>query len=133
MASSFVYIIGRSLKHAKSGRCIHTSGAWPGNGRQMVLWSGCEEQRLQLFFGKQGTIFCPLSHLLGISSRKAVASCLIQRYIEKVLFQALGGPSFAVWERYWSFLAPYTLYIASNFFQELKFELRKLVYTFLSI
>ena len=99
----------------------------------MVLWSGCEEQRLQLFFGKQGTIFCHLSHLLGISSRKAVASCLIQRYIEKVLFQALGGPSFAVLEGYWSFLAPYTLSIASNFFQELKFELRKLVNTFLSI
>ena len=103
----FVHLIGRSLKHVKSGRCIHTSGAWPGNGRQMVLWSGCDVQRLQLWFGKQGKLSCHIPHLLSISCRKSgghVVNATV--FIEKVLFQTLGGPSFAVWERHWPLLAP---------------------------
>ncbi|RMX57319.1 hypothetical protein pdam_00021306 [Pocillopora damicornis] len=72
--SKFLRVVGRSLKHAKSGRCIHTSGAWPGNGRQMVLWSGCEEQRLQLFFGKQDCVE-PLGMQNGeIKDRQITAS-----------------------------------------------------------
>lgn len=50
-------LIGRSLKHVKTGKCIHTNGAWPGVGRNMVLWSGCNEQRLELWFMKQGKFF----------------------------------------------------------------------------
>jgi len=50
----FVLLIGRSLKHVKTGKCIHTNGAWPAKGRHIVLWSGCNEQRLELWFRKQG-------------------------------------------------------------------------------
>ena len=50
----FDLLIGRSLKHVKTGKCIHTSGAWPAVNRNMVLWSGCNEQRLELWFSKQG-------------------------------------------------------------------------------
>ena len=53
----FVYLIGRSLKHVKSGKCVHPTGYWPGNGRHLVIWSGCDQHRLQLWFGKQGTPF----------------------------------------------------------------------------
>ncbi|KAJ7386460.1 metalloendopeptidase [Desmophyllum pertusum] len=51
--SKFERTSGRSLKHIKTGRCIHTNGAWPGVGRNMVLWSGCDVQRLELWFMKQ--------------------------------------------------------------------------------
>ncbi|XP_066014963.1 zinc metalloproteinase-disintegrin-like atrase-A [Pocillopora verrucosa] len=72
--SKLVRTVGRSLKHVKSGRCIHTSGAWPGNGRQMVLWSGCKEQRLQLWFGKQDCVE-PLGMQNGeIKDRQITAS-----------------------------------------------------------
>ena len=54
MDFGFDLLIGRSLKHVKTGKCIHTSGAWPGVNRNMVLWSGCNEQRLELWFRKQG-------------------------------------------------------------------------------
>ena len=53
----FIYLIGRSLKHVKSGRCVHPTGYWPGNGRHLVIWSGCDQHRLQLWFGKQGAPF----------------------------------------------------------------------------
>jgi len=54
--SKFERTSGRSLKHVKTGKCIHTNGAWPGKGRYMVLWSGCNEQRLELWFKKQECI-----------------------------------------------------------------------------
>lgn len=57
MDFGFDRLIGRSLKHVKTGKCIHTNGAWPGKGRYMVLWSGCNEQRLELWFKKQGKSF----------------------------------------------------------------------------
>ncbi|RMX54469.1 hypothetical protein pdam_00013189 [Pocillopora damicornis] len=47
---------GRSLKHLKSNKCIHTYGAWPGVDRHMVLWSGCDEKRLEIWFAKQECI-----------------------------------------------------------------------------
>lgn len=51
--SKFERTPGRSLKHIQTGKCIHTNGAWPGAGREMVLWSGCDVQRLELWFVKQ--------------------------------------------------------------------------------
>ena len=50
----FSFWTGRSLKHLKSNKCIHTYGAWPGVDRHMVLWSGCDEKRLEIWFAKQG-------------------------------------------------------------------------------
>lgn len=44
----------KTLKHISTGKCLHTSGGWPGNGRTLVLWSGCEAERLQIWFVKQG-------------------------------------------------------------------------------
>ena len=44
----------KTLKHVSTGKCLHTSGGWPGNGRTLVLWSGCEAERLQIWFVKQG-------------------------------------------------------------------------------
>jgi len=51
--SKFERTPGRSLKHVKSGKCLHTYGGWPGAGRNMVLWSGCDSQRLEIWFVKQ--------------------------------------------------------------------------------
>lgn len=53
----FDLLIARSLKHVKTGKCVHTKGAWPRVGRNMVLWSGCNIQRLELWFQKQGKSF----------------------------------------------------------------------------
>ena len=57
MNFGFNLLLGRSLKHVKTGKCIHTNGAWPAVDRYMVLWSGCNEQRLELWFTKQGKYF----------------------------------------------------------------------------
>ncbi|XP_066014989.1 uncharacterized protein [Pocillopora verrucosa] len=54
--SKFERTSGRSLKHLKSNKCIHTYGAWPGVDRHMVLWSGCDEKRLEIWFAKQECI-----------------------------------------------------------------------------
>ncbi|KAJ7351655.1 hypothetical protein OS493_036205 [Desmophyllum pertusum] len=51
--SMFERTPGRSLKHIKTGKCIHTSRDWPRVGRNMVLRSGCDLQRLELWFLKQ--------------------------------------------------------------------------------
>ncbi|PFX13518.1 Disintegrin and metalloproteinase domain-containing protein 9 [Stylophora pistillata] len=51
--SKFERTSARSLKHLKTGKCVHTNGAWPGVDRHMVLWSGCDEKRLELWFAKQ--------------------------------------------------------------------------------
>ena len=63
--------IGRSLKHVKTGKCIHTNGAWPGVGRNMVLWSGCDVQRLEIWFKKQGKSF------LRDLSKKVIDSIIV--------------------------------------------------------
>lgn len=54
--SKFERTSGRSLKHVKSGKCLHTTGGWPGAGRYMVLYFGCDEGRLELWFGKQDCV-----------------------------------------------------------------------------
>ncbi|XP_032229700.2 uncharacterized protein LOC5505409 [Nematostella vectensis] len=54
--SKFVRTSGKSLKHVKSEKCVHPYGAWPGNGRELVLWSGCDHVRLELWFMKQDCI-----------------------------------------------------------------------------
>ncbi|XP_027057790.1 uncharacterized protein LOC113684595, partial [Pocillopora damicornis] len=54
--SKFIRTAGRSLKHVKSGKCVHPTGYWPGNGRHLVIWSGCDQHRLQLWFGKQDCV-----------------------------------------------------------------------------
>ncbi|KAL9951076.1 hypothetical protein ACROYT_G043672 [Oculina patagonica] len=51
--SKFERTAGRSLKHIKTGKCLHTNGGWPGVDRNMVLWSGCDVQRLEIWFMKQ--------------------------------------------------------------------------------
>ena len=38
----------------KTGKCIHTDGGWPGEDKKMVLWSLCDETRLEIWFVKQG-------------------------------------------------------------------------------
>ena len=50
----FNHLSGHSLKHVKTGKCIHTNGGWPGAGREIVLYSGCDVQRLEIWFVKQG-------------------------------------------------------------------------------
>ena len=50
----FNYLAGRSLKHVMSGKCIHTYGGWPGAGKEMVLWPGCDKPNLEIWFVKQG-------------------------------------------------------------------------------
>ncbi|XP_073247149.1 uncharacterized protein [Porites lutea] len=51
--SKFERTTEKTLKHVSTGKCLHTSGGWPGNGRTLVLWSGCEAERLQIWFVKQ--------------------------------------------------------------------------------
>ncbi|KXJ11173.1 Disintegrin and metalloproteinase domain-containing protein 15 [Exaiptasia diaphana] len=50
--SKFVRTSKHSLKHVKSGKCVHPSGGWPGNGRELVLWGGCDITRLEINFIK---------------------------------------------------------------------------------
>lgn len=61
--SKFYRTTGRSLKHVKTGKCIHSNGGWPGNGKKMVIWSTCDEERLELWFGKQDCV-----HRLGMEN-----------------------------------------------------------------
>ena len=55
------YSKGRSLKHVKSSKCLHTTGGWPGVDKYMVIYNGCNVKRLELWFGKQG-IFSLINH-----------------------------------------------------------------------
>jgi hypothetical protein len=45
---------GKSLKHVKSGKCVHPSGGYPGDNVELVIWSGCDQQRLEFWFMKPG-------------------------------------------------------------------------------
>ena len=49
-----VFFAGHSLKHVQTGKCIHTNGGWPDPGKKMVLWSGCDVARLEIWLVKQG-------------------------------------------------------------------------------
>ena len=51
------FFAGHSLKHVQTNKCIHTSGYWPDPGNKMVLWSGCDEGRLEIWLVKQGKRF----------------------------------------------------------------------------
>ena len=46
----------KTLRHVKTGKCLHTNGAWPEVNKEMVLWGGCDERRLELWFMKQGNV-----------------------------------------------------------------------------
>ena len=46
--------IAKSLKHIQSKKCVHTLGAWPAVDRELVIWSGCDETRLEIWFMKAG-------------------------------------------------------------------------------
>ncbi len=39
-----------SLKNLKHNFCVHPNGGWPGEGRDLVYWPGCSEERLKLDF-----------------------------------------------------------------------------------
>ncbi|XP_074614387.1 uncharacterized protein LOC141874129 [Acropora palmata] len=54
--SKFERTQGHSLKHLKTGKCIHTHGGWPGEDKKMVLWSLCDEMRLEIWFVKQDCV-----------------------------------------------------------------------------
>jgi hypothetical protein len=49
---AFEYTAGGSIRHKSTGLCVHPSGGatYPASGTQLVLWSGCDENRL--FFNK---------------------------------------------------------------------------------
>ncbi|KXJ06666.1 Disintegrin and metalloproteinase domain-containing protein 23, partial [Exaiptasia diaphana] len=54
--SKFVRTPGNSLKHVKSGKCIHPRGGRPGDGRKLVLYDGCDVTRLEIWFIKPDCI-----------------------------------------------------------------------------
>ncbi|XP_022804380.1 zinc metalloproteinase-disintegrin-like kaouthiagin-like [Stylophora pistillata] len=54
--SKFERTSGRSLKHVKSSKCLHTTGGWPGVDKYMVIYNGCNVKRLELWFGKQDCV-----------------------------------------------------------------------------
>ena len=45
----FEFTLGGSIRHVKSGYCVHPEGgsATPNDGTRLVLWSGCDDQRLE--------------------------------------------------------------------------------------
>ena len=64
---------GKSLKHVKSNKCIHPDGGQPRIGRYLVIWSGCDQQRLEIRFIKQGNVMksratCELFPRLSVSA-----------------------------------------------------------------
>ena len=48
---------GKSLKHEQSKLCVHTNGGWPGVDRKLLLWNGCDYERLEIWFLKPGTTY----------------------------------------------------------------------------
>ncbi|XP_078353171.1 properdin-like [Oculina patagonica] len=48
--SNHVRLADSSLKNLKHNKCVHPNGGWPGEGRYLVYWSGCSEDRLKLDF-----------------------------------------------------------------------------------
>ncbi|KAK3698442.1 hypothetical protein QZH41_010011 [Actinostola sp. cb2023] len=67
--SKFVRTPEKSLKHVKSGKCVHPLGAWPADGRKLVLWGGCGIMRLEIWFIKSDCIYP-----LGIQKGKVADS-----------------------------------------------------------
>ena len=100
----------------------------------MVLWSGCDVQRLQLWFGKQGKFSCHIPHLLSISCRKS-GGHVVNATVYILRKGPLSNTGRALFCCVGETLAPlgalYPIH-SIQFYQELNFELRKLAYTFLT-
>ena len=53
-----MFFLEQSLKHVKSGKCIHPKGGRPRNDRNLIIYSGCDATRLQLLFIEPGMMQC---------------------------------------------------------------------------
>ena len=52
----FHSLSGQSLRHIKSGLCVHPSAGSAGYGVALVIWKGCDVgERISLSFVEQGT------------------------------------------------------------------------------
>jgi hypothetical protein len=58
---------GGSLQHVISGQCVHPNGgsATPASGTELVLWSGCDEPRLQ-YTGVMPSAGARIAHISGL-------------------------------------------------------------------
>ncbi|KAK3716436.1 hypothetical protein QZH41_016844, partial [Actinostola sp. cb2023] len=74
--SKFVRTAKNSLKHVKSGKCVHPNGGRPGNNLELLLWSGCDSTRQEIWFMKPDCIipFGIRSKIIPDSSMTASSS-----------------------------------------------------------
>ena len=54
LCETALFFTGKSLKHLKSGKCVHPSARWPAIDKELKIYSGCDLTRLQIWFMKQG-------------------------------------------------------------------------------
>ena len=45
---------GKSLRHVASGFCVHPNGGAASDGVKLILWAGCDEERLAFHFVAHG-------------------------------------------------------------------------------
>ena len=50
----FLWIPGKSLRHVSSGMCVHPLNGGVFDGVKLVLWKGCDEDKLVFHFLVQG-------------------------------------------------------------------------------
>ena len=46
--------LGKSLRHVASGLCVHPKGGVAIDGVKLILWAGCDEEKLIFNFLVQG-------------------------------------------------------------------------------
>ena len=56
MTKTLISILGKSIRHVASGLCVHPEGGVAYDGVKLVLWAGCDQERLSFHFLLQGEL-----------------------------------------------------------------------------
>ena len=61
----FWFLTEKSLKHVKSGKCIHPKLGRPTDNGEWILWGQCGPERISIWFLKPGQLYQIQMNLLG--------------------------------------------------------------------